>query len=224
MVFVIARKKAAGKNYEISVDFEEAMKFKKGEGDITTTLNSNNIYYDVNKGTIAGNEDLKNGFGTNDLYEVAKKIIKEGEVQKPQEFRDAEKEKKIRQVVNLIVKNAVDQHGTPYTEERIRRALEEIRYPFDNKPIEVQMREAVEKMKSLIPISIQIKKIRLIIPAQYTGQVYGAIQDFTKEKEDWKNNGDLEVVLSLPAGMQLDFYEKLNNITHGAVQSEEIKE
>lgn len=224
MVYVVAKKRVGSKTYEISVDFDEAMKVRKGEGDITAALNSNNIFYDVNKGTIASGSDLKSAFGTDNLHQVAEKLIKDGELQKPQEFRDAEKEKRIKRVVDLIVRNAVDQHGKPYTEERIRKALDEAHYHFDNKPAEVQMREAVEKIKIIIPISIQIKRIKVTIPAQYTGQVYGVLQEFSKESEEWKDNGDLQVILAIPAGMQLDFYDKLNNVTHGAVQSEELRE
>jgi len=63
----------------------------------------------------------------------------------------------------------------------------------------------------------------LIIPAQYTGQVYGLFKDY-KESEDWLPNGSLQVIINMPAGMQIDFYEKLNSITHGAVHSEELPE
>ena len=45
-----------------------------------------------------------------------------------------------------------------------------------------------------------------------------------KEREDWLSNGDLQAIMNVPAGMQIDFYEKLNNITHGAVVSEELGE
>ncbi|NCN99070.1 ribosome assembly factor SBDS [Candidatus Pacearchaeota archaeon CG10_big_fil_rev_8_21_14_0_10_35_219] len=221
MAIVEAKKRIGSKVYEVSVEFDEAMKVKKGEGDIASALNSPNVFYDAKKGLKASNEDLKDDFGTDDVYEVAKKIIKEGELQKPQEFRDAEREKRVKQVVDLILRNAVDQHGKPYTEDRIRRAIDEVHYSFDNRPAEQQMKEVVEKLKVIIPISLQIKRLKLTIPAQYTGQVYGVLQDY-KEKEDWKNNGDLEVVISIPAGMQLDFFDKLNNVTHGAVQSEEL--
>lgn len=224
MVYVVARKRVGSKVFEVSVDFEEAMKVKKGTGDITAALNSNGIYYDVDKGTIASHDDLKKAFGTSELFEVAQKLIKDGDLQKPQEFRDAEKERRIKKVVDLIVRNAVDQHGRPYTVERIRRALEEAHYHFTDKPAEAQIGEALEKIKPIIPISIQIKKVKLTIPAQYTGQIYGILQDYTKESEEWKDNGSLQVVLLIPAGMQLDFYDRLNDITHGAVQSEEIKE
>jgi len=223
MVNVIARIKAKGKTYEISVDFEEAMKVKDGNGAVTSALNSNGVYYDVNKGTIASDSDLKDAFGTADIYAVAEQIMKKGDINKPQEFRDAEREKRVVQVIGLVVRNAVDQHGKPYTEDRIKRAADEVGYNFDSKPAEVQMKLLVDKLKTVIPIKIEVKRIKLIIPAQYTGQTYGLIQDF-KESENWLSNGDLEVVINIPAGMQLDFYDKLNNVTHGAIVSEELNE
>ena len=161
-------------------------------------------------------------FGTTDFRQIATRIIQKGEVQKTQEFRDAEKEAKIKQVINLIIRNAVDQNGRPYTEERIKRAIEEVHYSFDNKPAEQQMPSLIEKLKTVIPIKIETKKIKLTIPAQYTGQVYGLLKDF-KESEEWLANGSLQVIMNIPSGLQIDFYEKLNNITHGTVQSQEIK-
>lgn len=221
MAQVEARIKAKGKSYQISVDLEEALKVKDGTGDVTSALNSNGIYYDLKKGTVASQSDLEDAFGTSDLYEVATKIMKNGEIQKPQEYRDSEREAKIKQVVDLILRNAVDQNGNPYTEERIKRAIDEVHYSFDKRPAEQQMNEVVHKLKTVIPIKIETKKVKLTIPARFSGQVYGLLKDY-KEKEDWLPNGDLQVILNIPSGMQIDFYEKLNGITHGSVVSEEI--
>lgn len=222
MVNVEARLKAKGKQYEISVDVDEALKVKKGEGDVSRALNSNAVYYDIRKGNLASDSDLKDAFGTTDLLTIAKKIMESGEIQKPQEYRDAEREERIRQVVNLILRNAVDQHGRPFTEDRLRKYIDDIHFSFDKRPAEVQMVELVHKLKEVIPIKIEMKKIRLVIPARFTGQVYGMVQD-KKESEEWLSNGDLQIVVNIPAGMQLDFYEKINGATHGAVQSEEIE-
>ena len=223
MANVEARIKIKGKHYEISVDLDEALKVRAGKGDITKALNSNAIYYDLKKGTAASISDLKNAFGTDNLYEIAEKIMKTGEIQKTQEFRDEEKEKRIKKVMDLILRNAVDQHGRPFTEERIRRAIDEVHYIFDNRPAEQQMNELIEKLKEIIPISVQRKKIKLRIPARFSGQVYGLLKDY-KESEDWLSNGDLQVIVNIPSGMQLDFYDKLNNVTHGAVVSEDISD
>ncbi len=221
---VEARISAKGKHFEISVDLDEALKIRNNQnGNISSALQSDHIFTDLKKGNIASEADLKSFFNTIDIYEIAKKIIQKGEVQKTQEFRDAEKEKKIKQVIDLILRNAVDQKGNPYTEERLRRAISEIHYNFDSRPVEQQMADVVHKLKEVIPIRIETKRIKLTIPAQYTGQVYGIINDF-KESEEWLSNGSLQAIIDIPAGSQIDFYEKLNNITHGAVQSEEIKE
>jgi ribosome maturation protein SDO1 len=221
MATVEARIRAKGKQYEISVDLDEALKVKNGEGSVASALNSNAIYYDLKKGTVASQSDLQDAFGTVDLYEAAEKIMKNGEIQKSQEYRDAEREKKIKQVIDLILRNAVDQHGNPFTEERIKRAIDDVHYSFDSKAPEQQMQEVVQKLQTIIPIKIDTKKVRLVIPARFTGQVYGMLKDY-KEKEEWLNNGDLEVVINIPAGLQIDFYEKLNGITHGSVISEEL--
>jgi len=221
MTVVTARYKGKGKHYEIKVDLDEALKIQQGQGDITSALQSPAIYHDIDKGTTASDSDLKDIFKTTDIQEAAKKIIEKGEVQKTQEFRDSEKEEKIKQITDLILRNAVDQHGNPYTEERIKRAMDEAHINIDKRPAEQQLPEVVSKLKEIIPIKIETKKVKLIIPAQYTGQVYGIINDY-KESEEWLNNGSLQAVLNIPSGMQLDFYDKINDIAHGAIQSEEL--
>ena len=220
---VVARTKVKGKHYEIRVNLDEALKFKAGKGDIMSALDCSSIFYDLKKGTKVSDSDMKEAFGTTDFYEAAKQIILKGEVQKNQEFRDAEKEKRIKQVVDLILRMAVDQHGRPYTEERIRRAISEVHYNIDNKPAEQQAPLLIEQLKTIIPIKVETKKIELRIPARFTGQIYGIVNE-VKESEEWLPNGDLQVIINIPAGMQMDFYDKLNNITHGAVQSKELVE
>lgn len=222
MARVEARIKVKGKHYEISVDLDEALKIRNGQGNIQSALQSTSIYHDLKRANVVPNADLLDAFGTTDIYEVAKTIIMKGEVQKTQEFRDEERERKIKQVISIIIKNATDQNGRPYTEERIKSAINEIHYNFDSRPVEKQMVDVVHKLKEIIPIKIETKKVKLTIPAQYTGQLYGMVQEY-KESEDWLSNGNLQVTLNIPAGLLMDFYDKLNHIAHGSVQSEEIQ-
>lgn len=223
MVTVLAKFKVKSKMFEVSVDFDEAIKVQRGAGDITKAMNSSTIFYNAKEGSIASQKDLMEAFQTTDMYVVAKTIIQKGELQRPQEFRDAEREARIKQVVALLVRNAVDQHGRPYTEERLRRAIQEVHWNFDNRPAEQQMNDLLEKLKTVIPIKVEKKRVKLIVPARFSSQVYGLLKDY-KESEDWLPNGDLQVIMNIPAGLQLDFYDKLNGITHGAVVSQEMKE
>src|SRR3989344_7349042 len=146
MANVEARIKVQGKHYEIRVDLDEALKVKAGKGNVQSALQSPHIFYDLKKGTLASKEDLETAFGTTDAYAIATKIITSGEVQKTQEFRDEEREKKIKQVIDLILRNATDQHGRPYTEERLKTAINEIHYRFDNSPAEKQMNSVIAKL------------------------------------------------------------------------------
>src|SRR3989344_3904895 len=175
MVNVEARLKVKGKHYEISVDLDEALKIKSGAGDIMSALQSPQVYSDLKKGNSVPQAELKEAFGTTDIYAIARKIIVSGEVQKTQEFRDDEREKKLKQIINLILKNATDQHGRPYTEERLKSAIKEIHFNFDSRPAEKQMSELIHKLKEIIPIKIETRKIKITIPAQFTGQIYGQI-------------------------------------------------
>ena len=93
---------------------------------------------------------------------------------------------------------------------------------IQNVPIEKQIPEIVEKLRKIIPLKIETKKLRIKIPSVHTGKVYGLIQEY-KESEDWLANGDLEVVLNIPVGIQMEFYDKLNGVTHGSATSEEMK-
>lgn len=223
MTQTLARLKRAGKNFELMVDMDNALQFRKGETDFLD-LQGDTIFTDAKKGDRASHQDLENAFHTTDSLEIAKKIVKEGEVQTTQEHRDAEQEKKFRQVVDFLATNATDPTtGNPHTAERIKNALEQSHVNIKNIPIENQIKEILEKISSIIPIKIQTKKVKVTIPAIHTGKAYGIITQY-KEHENWLPNGDLEVVVAVPSGIIMDFYDKLNNVTHGSALTEEIKE
>jgi len=222
MTNTLARIKKAGKNFEIIVDLEDALKFKKGE--VThIEAEGDKIFSDSKKGQIVSNSDLQEAFNTTDIQEAIQTIVKEGEIQTTQEHRDAEQEKKFNQIVDFLTNNAIDpQSGNPHTPERIKNALKQAGANIKNIPIENQINEIVELISKIIPIKIDTKKVKITIPAIYTGQVYGIVSQY-KEEEKWKDNGDLEIIVKVPAGIIIDFYDKLNNITHGSALSEEIE-
>jgi ribosome maturation protein SDO1 len=223
MTQTTARIKQKGKLFEIIVDLEEALKFKKGESN-WLEIGGDRIFKDSKKGDVASKKDLEECFGTSDISEVAKKIVKDGEILLTQEFRDEERENKIKQVIDFLVRNTINpQNNRPHTPERIKSALEEAHVNIKNVPIENQIPEILEQIMKIIPIKVESKKFKLVIPAIYTGKIYNTINSY-KEEENWMNDGSLEVIVKIPAGMSIDFFDKLNSMTHGAIISEEIKE
>ena len=223
MTQTTARIKAKGKPFEIMVDLDNALAFKKGQ---TTFFEpeTDSIFTDVKKGNVASRSELENCFGTSDVSEIAKKIVKDGEVLTTQEFRDAEQEKKIKQVVDFLATNSINpQTGNPHTSQRIENALNEAHVNIKNVPIENQIKDILEQISAILPIKIATKKVKITVPAIHTGKVYNIISQY-KEQENWMNDGSLEVVVSIPAGMIMDFYDKLNSATHGAAVTQEINE
>lgn len=222
MTQTLARLKRSGKNFELMVDMENALQFRKGETDFLDV--GDTIFTDVKKGERASNQDLENAFNTTDSLEIAKKIVKDGEVQTTQEHRDEEQEKRFKQVVDFLARNAIDPTtGNPHTAERIKNAINQSHINIKNTNVENQIKEILDKISSIIPIKLDTKKVKVTVPAVHTGKAYGVVTQY-KEHENWLSNGDLEVIVAVPAGIIMDFFDKLNNVTHGSALTEEIKE
>jgi ribosome maturation protein SDO1 len=207
------------------VDLDSAMKLKKGqEVDINEVIRDTKVYADQKKGMQAGRDELENVFGTTDLPKIVEQIVKKGQIEVTQEFRDEKQEVRKKKIIDFLTKNAVDvRTNRPFTPDIIESSLKEAGVHVDNRPIEQQMPRITEDLKKVIPIKIETRRLKVKIPAQHTGRVYGLLQEY-KEKEEWLGNGDLEVLLNIPVGMQMDFYDKLNSVTHGSAITEEIKE
>ncbi len=230
MVNVVARIKIKGKNFEIMVDCDKAIELKKKKdinaASMRDVLAIDGVFSDYKKGLKVSDSDFKNAFGTEDINEIAVKIIKEGEIVLPQEYRDKQREAKFKQVVDFLVKNCIDPRTkAPYTAERITNAIKEAGAKIDEKrKADEQALLIMKQIEKIIPIRIETIKLKIIIPAAHTGRIYGLLQNFNKLKEEWLSDGSLSYVINLPAGMQLEFYDKLNAVTHGSAVTEEIKE
>lgn len=225
MTQTTARIKKNGKHFEILVDLDEAMKVKRNEdgANINAAVITEYIFNNLKSGENASESDMEDAFGSSDMTIVAEKIIKNGEVVRTTESMKTDHDIKYKQIVDFLSKNAISPEGRPYTPDRIMKALNEAHVEVKNKAIESQIEEILDQLSKILPIKIEKKKAKLLIPALHTGKAYGIVKEFIKT-ESWKNNGDLEVVVEMPAGIIFDFYDRINGATHGNVLSEEIKE
>lgn len=224
MTNTVARLRSGKLVFETVVDLDSAMKLKRGEKvDINQVIRDNNIYTDQKKGMRAGHAELEQAFGTTLFEKIVENIVKKGMIEVTQEFRDEAVENRKKQVIDFLVKNAVDaQSGRPFTPQIIENSLKEAGIKIENKNVETQIINIIDKLRNIIPIKVQTKKLKISIPSNYTGKVYGLLQEY-KEKEEWLGNGDLQIILNIPVGIQMEFYDKLNSITHGSAISQEIK-
>lgn len=217
----IARINRGKSHFEIIVNMEDALKVREGKSDYLL-VEGDTIFTSVKKGDRASNAELETAFNTSSVDEIGKIIVKEGDVLVDKAHRSEEQEKKIKQVVDFLVTNAVDpQTKNPISPDRIRSAIDEAHINIKNIPVENQITDILAELSKIIPIKIETRKIKVTIPALKTGKAYGVIAQY-KERENWLPDGSLEAVLNIPAGILIDFYEKINAVTQGSVLSEEL--
>lgn len=224
---VIARLKKGEEHFEVLVDPYAAADLIDGKDiDITQNLAIDAIFKDSKKGTHASEESLLKNFGTSNIIEISKKIILKGDIQLTTEQRHKMQKNKRNRIVETIVKNAMDpKTKSPHPRQRIELAMEQAGVHIDPfKPVSDQVKTIIELLRPIIPISMENVRISVKIPAEYTGKAYGVVRGFgVLEREDWQSDGSWIGIVKLPAGMQTDFYDKLNDLTKGNISTKILK-
>jgi ribosome maturation protein SDO1 len=224
---VIARLRKGEEHFEILVDPRAAERLIEGkEVDVLSSLAIDTIFKDSKKGTHASQESLEKVFGTDDVETIVKEIILNGDIQLTTEQRHEMQEQKRKRIVDIIVKNSMDpQTKMPHPRRRIELAIEEAGVHIDPfKPVDDQVKLVVEALRPIVPIAMEQVKISVKISSQYIGKAYGIARNFgVLEREDWQSDGSWVGIIRIPAGMQTDFYDKLNDVTKGNVETRILK-
>ncbi len=224
----VARIKKDGENFEIDIDPDLAVKFKQGDESINIReiLKAPKVFNDAKKGMLASENRMKTVFETSDPYEVAKIIIKQGEIQLTAEYRAKLVEDKKRKIINIIHRNGIDPRTKlPHPIERIENAFKEAKvHVQEYRKAEDQIKEILEKLRPILAIKFEIREIEVRIPTEYAAKSYSIVKSFAKIlKENWNNDGSLTSIIEIPAGLTEEFFEKLNNMTHGKVESKIVR-
>ncbi len=223
---VIARYKHGKKLFEVLVDPEKVDSVRSGsEMDMGGVLAVESVFEDASKGEKATDSDLKKVFSTTDVNEIAKKIIKEGEVQLTTEQRRRRVEEKRRLVIDRIARISINpQTNTPHPPSRIEIAMREAKVHVDPfKSVDELVNETLKQIRAIIPIKIEEKEIAVKIPPAYTGRVYELKKKYRVVKEGWQDDGSFIALLRVPAGMKDEVLSFLGAITRGEVETRIVK-
>ncbi|WP_456482076.1 ribosome assembly factor SBDS [Methanopyrus sp.] len=220
---VVARLEKGGERFEVLVDPEGARKLREGEDvNVEEILAVEQVFRDARKGERASEQVMEELFGTSDPVKVAEIVIKEGEIQLTAEQRRKMQEEVKRKIIHIIARRAVDPRtGAPHPPERIEQAMEEAGVHIDPmKSAEEQVKDVIKQLRPTLPMKFEEVKVAIRIPAKYTGQAMGIVREFGDiEREEWQSDGAWIAVVRLPAGLQDEFFEKLNEITKGDFES-----
>lgn len=217
---VVARLEKFGHKFEILVEPNLALDFKRGkEVPISDLLAIERVFKDSKIGDEQSPDTIKKSFGTTDFGAVVKKIIQDGEVHLTTEQRRALLEKRRLEVINFISRNTINpQTKTPHPPQRIENSMEQAKIHIDAfKSVDEQVPEIVKAIRRIIPISMEKIDFAIKVPAQYAGRASSIIHKYEIKKEEWLNDGSLAAEFLLPAGAKGDLLNELNSITHGEV-------
>jgi ribosome maturation protein SDO1 len=222
--FNLARLKTHGKTFEIVVDPDLAIRYKEiqksgksSDLDLTEIVKSEEIFYDASQGIFASETEINDIFGTNEPLEAAEQILRDGEIQITAEHRARIREQKRKKIVDIIHRNAIDPRtNNPHPTTRIETAMDEAKVKIDElRKAEEQVDDIVHKINPILPIKFEKKKIEVKVFADHAAQLYGFFKKWKILDESWNSDGSLSVKLEIPAGLQNDFFDKLNSMTQG---------
>jgi ribosome maturation protein SDO1 len=223
----VAKFSFEGEKFEILVKPDPALEYKMGKRkDISAILISDEIYTDSGKGTKPSAEKLLKAFKTEDLTEIAKIIMQKGDLNLTTDQRRKMIDDKKKQIVEFIVKTYVDPRThLPHPPIRVELAMKDGRVSVDpQKSVDEQVKEIVEKLRSIIALKSENMELEIIIPAQYASQSYAVLKSVgTLKKEEWQNNGSLKAILEIPAAARPNVIDRLGSITKGSASVEVMK-
>ncbi len=224
---IVAKLKTHGQNFEILVDCNGALALKSGQDiDVRSILAAQKVFSDAKKGLEAPENAMKQVFGTPDPLEVAKAIIKKGDIPLTTEYKENLREEKKKQIINIIHRNAVNpQTHAPHPPQRIENALLEAKIHIDEfKDVQKQVQDIIKKIRPILPIKFEVKEVSVKLPPDYAAKSYGAVKEFGKIlREDWQTDGSWLAVVEIPGGLENDLYDKINKLTHGNVETKILK-
>jgi len=213
-----------GEKFEILVKPDPALEYKLGKKkDISSVLVSDEIYTDSSKGTRASTEKLLKAFKTDDTTAIAEQILQKGDLNLTTDQRRKMIEQKRKQLVEFIAKTYVDPRShLPHPPLRIEQAMKDARASIDpQKSVDAQVKDIVEKLRSIIPLKSENLDLEIIVPAQYAAKSYSVLKSAgTLKREDWLANGSLKAILEIPAAARPHVIDRLGSVTKGTATVE----
>lgn len=216
---IVARLESHGETFEILLDPIVMDFIKHGKKvDLTEYMAVEDVFKNASKGTRPAEDKIKEVFGTENISEIAKKIVEKGEVQITTEQRKEMLDAKRQQVITYIASNAINpQTKLPHPRVRIELALDELKFHVDPfKPLEKEVEEAMKLLRPLIPIRFEKSKIAIKLKGEDYGRCYDDLISYgVVDREEWLSDGSWVGLMEIPAGLVPELTEKLKHRTKG---------
>mmetsp|Transcript_913 Transcript_913/g.1795 ORF Transcript_913/g.1795 Transcript_913/m.1795 type:complete len:378 (+) Transcript_913:59-1192(+) len=162
----VVRMKCAGMRFEIACYKNKVLNWREGiEKDINEVLQTDTVFSNVSKAVMAKEKDLQKAFGTVNLEEICRKILKSGDLQVSDKEREVHMESLFKDIVQIVVERCVHpQTGRQLTAITVEQALKTIGFSLQPEhSAKKQALKAIDALESKMPESFSRAKMRLRI-------------------------------------------------------------
>jgi len=185
----VVRLKKGGKRFEIACYKNKVQEWRNGvESNIDDVLQISNIFVNVSKGEVAKANDLEKAFGTSNINDIVKEILKKGEVQVGEKEREHDIASLRKELATLVAEKCVDPTTQrPYPVGMIEKAMTEAGYSVKtNKTAKSQVSECIKLLQtsSNLPIQRARMRVRVTVPTKDGKRLREQIFEGAEQIED----------------------------------------
>ncbi|KAF9457482.1 Shwachman-Bodian-diamond syndrome protein-domain-containing protein, partial [Collybia nuda] len=165
----IVRLKKAGKRFEVACYKNKVQEWRTGvETDLDDVLQISNVFVNVSKGEVAKAGDLQKAFGTTEIPNIVKEILRKGEVQVNEKEREHDLTSLRKEIATLVAEKCVEPATQkPYPVGMIEKAMAEAGFSVkQNKNAKSQVSECIKQLQaeSNLPIQRARMRVRVSMP------------------------------------------------------------
>ncbi|KAG9510732.1 Ribosome maturation protein SBDS, partial [Fragariocoptes setiger] len=208
----VVRMKRGGKRFEIACYKNKVVSWRnKVEKDVDEVLQTDNVFSNVSKGTIAKKDDLVKCFGHDDIKKICIEILDKGELQVSEKERQAQLEASFKDVATIVSEKCVNpETKRPHPVSIIEKAMKQIHFSVNQKKNSKQQAlEVIKKLKDVIPIERCQMKLKILTHRKNKSKIKDLSTSVESETVD--GSGNLEMVISIDPGHFRALDELVNN-------------
>ncbi|TFK40931.1 SBDS protein C-terminal domain-containing protein [Crucibulum laeve] len=202
----IVRLKKGGKRFEIACYKNKVQEWRTGvETNLDDVMQISNVFVNVSKGEVAKTGDLQKAFGTSEVQDIVKEILKKGEVQVGEKERDHDLTSLRKEIATLVAEKCVEPSTQrPYPVGMIEKAMAEAGFSVkQNKTAKSQVSECIKLLQtdSNLPIQRARMRVRVTTPTADGKRLREKITEGAEKIEDDEMGQDeWEIIMLIDPG------------------------
>ncbi|KNC53692.1 ribosome maturation protein SBDS [Thecamonas trahens ATCC 50062] len=188
----VVRLKKGGKRFELACYPNKVIDWRDGiETDLDEVLQTDVVFTNVSKGSVAKDKDLHRVFKTEDKNVILETILTKGQVQVSGKERAKVRSSVLSEIIEIIATKCVNpETQRPYPSGIIERAVKDLNFSVHPKhSAKKQALELIPQLAEVLPIERASMRLRITTPAKVGKAVKSRIEDqvstLTVEDEDW---------------------------------------